>query len=59
MRKDKKKLTAIDLFSGAGGITRALKDAGFNVICGVEYDSEIAESYIANHNNKLIVNDIR
>lgn len=59
MYSERKKPTAIDLFCGVGGITQALKDAGFRVLCGIEYDEHIAESYRKNHDNELIVNDIR
>jgi DNA (cytosine-5)-methyltransferase 1 len=39
---------AIDLFSGAGGLTRGLRDAGFSVIGAVEKDALAAESYRSN-----------
>lgn len=55
----KSKPVAVDIFSGAGGITQALKDAGFNVLCGIEYDEEIAESYRMNHGDRILVKDIR
>lgn len=41
--------TAIDLFSGAGGATQGLFDAGFDVIGAIEFDSVAAESYRLNH----------
>ncbi|MDQ2706310.1 MAG: DNA cytosine methyltransferase [Actinomycetota bacterium] len=39
---------AIDLFSGAGGLTRGLRDAGFSVIGAIENDSLAADSYRLN-----------
>ncbi|MGV9001601.1 MAG: DNA cytosine methyltransferase [Candidatus Saccharimonadaceae bacterium] len=44
-----KKRTAIDLFSGAGGLTQGLKQAGFNVVGAVENTKTYAESYALNH----------
>jgi DNA (cytosine-5)-methyltransferase 1 len=53
------KFSAIDLFSGAGGVSQALKDH-FNIKCAVEFDKVIASTYALNHgNNHLIVKDIR
>lgn len=48
----------IDLFSGAGGFTEGLKQAGFKHLVGVEIDSLFASTYEANHGN-VIVGDIR
>src|ERR1700752_3346058 len=41
--------TAVDLFSGMGGLTLGLKRAGFRVVAGVEIDEEIAKTYEKNH----------
>lgn len=55
-----KKFTAIDLFSGAGGLTLGLKNAGFRVLAGVEISSIAASTYRANHPGiKLFECDIR
>jgi DNA (cytosine-5)-methyltransferase 1 len=54
-----KKRTAIDLFSGAGGLTQGLKQAGFNVVGAVESVPTYAESYQMNHpKTNLKISDI-
>lgn len=58
MRKGKP--TAVDLFCGAGGLTLGLKRAGFNVVAGVESNSETAKTYEANHlGTKSLVKDVK
>lgn len=53
-------LTAVDLFSGAGGTTQGLKDAGFEVLAAVEMDETAVKSFAANHAmTDLIGRDIR
>jgi DNA (cytosine-5)-methyltransferase 1 len=42
-------LTALDLFSGAGGTTQGLREAGYNVVAAVENDTTAAETFRANH----------
>lgn len=55
-----KKLTAISLFSGAGGMDIGFKNAGFNVILANEIDKDAAKTYRTNHpESTLIEGDIR
>jgi len=42
-------LTAVDLFSGCGGMTVGLKQAGFHVLGAIEIDTLSVETYGANH----------
>lgn len=52
--------TAIDLFSGCGGLSLGLKQAGFQVACAVEIDPKAQETYSLNHDDvRLIPSDIR
>ncbi|WP_240420485.1 DNA cytosine methyltransferase [Paenibacillus periandrae] len=53
------KFSAIDLFSGAGGVSEALKKH-FDIKCAVEFDKIIATTYALNHgSDHLLVKDIR
>lgn len=46
---------AIDLFSGCGGMTEGLLNAGFNVRAAVEVDKFAAQAYRANHERHGVV----
>lgn len=52
-----KKYTAIDLFCGAGGLTCGLKQAGFDVLAGVELHEVAAETYRINHKSTLLLQE--
>ncbi|WP_081625885.1 DNA cytosine methyltransferase [Yoonia vestfoldensis] len=53
-------LTAVDLFSGAGGLTLGLRQAGFKVLAGVELEKTPAATYRMNHPDVFCFNkDIR
>ena len=57
---DQTRLTAVDLFSGCGGLSLGLRRAGFNVICAVERDQLASSTYRMNHpSTALIAADIR
>lgn len=47
------KLTAIDLFSGAGGFSLAAHNAGVDVLAAIEFDQHAAETYKHNLVDRL------
>lgn len=54
---ESEKINALDLFSGAGGFSLGLQQAGINVVAAVEYDKKIAKTYKYNHPNTVMIND--
>lgn len=51
---------AIDLFSGCGGLSLGLKQAGFKVACAVEINAKAQETYKLNHSDvRMIPSDIQ
>ena len=46
-----KKYTCLDLFSGAGGLSRGFYDAGYNAVLGVDFDDAALKTFKANHGN--------
>lgn len=58
--KKMKKLKALDLFAGVGGLSLGFEKAGFEIVGALEYEESIAESMKKNHKNTLVfVDDIR
>jgi DNA (cytosine-5)-methyltransferase 1 len=53
-------LSAIDLFSGCGGLSRGLKDAKFRIFAAVEIEPKAQATYRLNHPDvRLYEQDIR
>lgn len=44
-----KKYNVVDLFSGAGGLSRGFMDANFNVVLGVDFDDAALKTFKENH----------
>lgn len=56
----KREFTAIDLFSGCGGLSLGLKRAGFIVKAAIEVDPLAAQTYRSNHQETVLLqSDIR
>ena len=59
MKENEKKLTYVDLFSGAGGFSLGFDRAGFENIFSVDIESEFCETYRENFpDHDLITKDI-
>lgn len=50
-------MEAIDFFCGAGGLTRGLRDAGFEVIAGFDKDAACEKTYVANNSESRFFNE--
>lgn len=50
------KINVIDLFCGAGGLSKGLIDAGFNVLLGCDNDKDALHTFEINHNGALSIN---
>lgn len=55
--KFKGDLLAVDLFSGAGGLSLGFEDAGFQILYALEKDKYAAETYRRNHNGRTMLDE--
>ena len=55
----KSELTFVDLFSGAGGITKGLELAGLTGICGLDWFEAAGKTYRRNFNHPFVEGDIK
>lgn len=53
------KYTAIDLFSGAGGFSLGVKNAGINIVAAVDFDAQAAATYRENFSHPFFNADLR
>ena len=58
MSKKSGKRLALDLFSGCGGLSQGLEDAGFKVLACCEIRPEARETYKLNHPGTILIDDI-
>jgi DNA (cytosine-5)-methyltransferase 1 len=56
-RRKSSAFLALDLFSGCGGLTLGLKDAGFKVLAAVEIEKKAQETFEANHRDVRVFGD--
>jgi DNA (cytosine-5)-methyltransferase 1 len=54
-----RKLRAIDVFAGGGGLTVGLKAAKFSVVAGVELSAAARNTYKANHRRVKLFEDVK
>ncbi len=52
--RPQKKLSMIDLFAGAGGLSEGLREAGFHALYANEIKKRYSETYALNHPNTII-----
>ena len=53
------KMTFVDLFCGAGGLSKGLELAGMEGICGLDWFDEAGQTYERNFNHPFINGDIK
>jgi DNA (cytosine-5)-methyltransferase 1 len=53
-----RRVSAIDLFCGAGGLTRGLIDKGIDVVAGVDIDAACKYPYERNNSAKFLQSDV-
>lgn len=51
-----KSYNAVDLFCGAGGLSKGFMDAGFNILVGVDNDQAALNTFALNHKGAIALN---
>ncbi len=54
----KQALATINLFSGVGGIEKGFSNAGFPALLGTDFDPYAGRTYVMNHENLFILDDV-
>ena len=49
-------MNVIDVFSGAGGLSKGFENAGFNIIAGIDNDEESLITFSKNHSKATTIN---
>ena len=57
-KKKQRKITAIDLFCGAGGLTKGLEKAGIDVRLGIDIDPSCEYPYTANNRASFLLRPV-
>jgi DNA (cytosine-5)-methyltransferase 1 len=58
MRMRNKNIVAIDLFCGAGGLTKGLEKSGIDVCLGIDIDTECEYPYTANNDATFLLKSV-
>ena len=58
-KPSKSEMTFVDLFCGAGGLSKGLEMAGLQGICGLDWFDEACRTYNRNFNHSFINGDIK
>jgi DNA (cytosine-5)-methyltransferase 1 len=48
-------LSAVDLFCGAGGLSRGLAEAGFEILAAADHDPDACATYRLNHSGTVVI----
>lgn len=58
-KPEKSQYTFVDLFCGAGGLSKGLEMSGLEGVCGLDWFKEAGMTYRRNFNHKLVEGDIK